>query len=156
MALKREIKDAYIEKGASIYVKTHSNAVYVDENETETLTKRLDNVKKSITEHTSQLDKKANYNNLYENKDLAIAIGYSSKKGIGLYVTFDGKNIARVCDLDFPSNKWDIGLTYLNGYFYICYDYRDMNYNGYEGLNQSYFLGGNKIGCSRTKDFINF
>ena len=56
MALKREIKDAYIEKGASIYVKTHSNAVYVDENETETLTQRLDNVKDSITKHTSQLN----------------------------------------------------------------------------------------------------
>ena len=56
MTLKREIKDAYIEGGNSIYVKTHSNAVYVDENETETLTQRLDNVKDSITEHTSQLD----------------------------------------------------------------------------------------------------
>ena len=56
MALKREIKDAYIEKGAPIYVKTHSNAVYVDDNETETLTQRLDNVKDSITKHTSQLN----------------------------------------------------------------------------------------------------
>ena len=60
MTLKREIKDAYLEGGASIYVKTHSNAVYVDENETETLTQRLDNVKDSITEHTSQLEQKAN------------------------------------------------------------------------------------------------
>ena len=56
MTLKREIKDAYIEKGASIYVKTHSNAVYVNDNETETLTQRLDNVKKSITKHTTQLN----------------------------------------------------------------------------------------------------
>ena len=44
MALKREIKDAYIEGGNSIYVKTHSNAIYVDDNETETLTQRLDNI----------------------------------------------------------------------------------------------------------------
>ena len=56
MTLKREIKDAYIEGGNPIYVKTHSNAIYVDDNETETLTKRLDNVKDSIAEHTSQLD----------------------------------------------------------------------------------------------------
>ena len=56
MTLKREIKDAYLEGGNSIYVKTHSNAVYVDENETETLTQRLDNVKNSITEHTTQLE----------------------------------------------------------------------------------------------------
>ena len=56
MTLKREIKDAYIEGGNSIYVKTHSNAVYVDDNETETLTKRLDDVKSSIAKHTSQLD----------------------------------------------------------------------------------------------------
>ena len=49
MTLKREIKDAYLEGGNSIYVKTHSNAVYVDENETETLTQRLDNIKDSIS-----------------------------------------------------------------------------------------------------------
>ena len=59
MTLKREIKDAYIEGGASIYVKTHSNAVYVDNNETETLTQRLDNVKDSIAKHTSQLNANA-------------------------------------------------------------------------------------------------
>ena len=59
MALKREIKDAYIEGGNSIYVKTHSNAVYVDENETETLTQRLNNVKSKIDNNTSQLNDKA-------------------------------------------------------------------------------------------------
>ena len=56
MTLKREIKDAYIENGSSVYIKTHGDAVYVDENETETLTQRLDNVKDSITEHSSQLE----------------------------------------------------------------------------------------------------
>ena len=56
MTLKKEIKDAYIEKGAPIYVKTHSNAVYVDDNETETLTKRLDNIKGKIDNNTSQLN----------------------------------------------------------------------------------------------------
>ena len=60
MTLKREIKDAYIENGDSVYIKTHGDAVYVDENETETLTQRLDNVKNSIAEHTSQLDAIAN------------------------------------------------------------------------------------------------
>ena len=54
MALKREIKDAYLEGGNSIYVKTHSNAIYVDDNETETLTQRLDKV-------NSQLDNKVSY-----------------------------------------------------------------------------------------------
>ena len=52
MTLKREVKDAYLEGGNSIYVNTHSNAVFVDDNETETLTQRLDNVKSSIAEHT--------------------------------------------------------------------------------------------------------
>ena len=60
MALKREIKDAYIENGNSVYIKTHSNAVYVDENETETLTQRLDNIKDSITKYSEQLEQKAN------------------------------------------------------------------------------------------------
>ena len=66
MTLKREIKDAYIENGDSIYVKTHSNAVYVNENETETLTQRLDNVKDSITAHTSQFDTKANQSDVFK------------------------------------------------------------------------------------------
>lgn len=64
MTLKREIKDAYLEGGNSIYVKTHSNAVYVDENETETLTQRLDDVKGKIDNNTSQLNKKANKGDL--------------------------------------------------------------------------------------------
>ena len=65
MTLKREIKDAYIENGDSVYIKTHSNAIYVNENETETLTQRLDNVKSSIAEHTSQL-------NSIDNKQISI------------------------------------------------------------------------------------
>ena len=69
MTLKREIKDAYIENGNSVYIKTHSNAVYVNENETETLTERLDNVKGSITKHTSQLnDITQNISNLENDK----------------------------------------------------------------------------------------
>ena len=56
MILKREIKDAYLEGGNSIYVKTHSNAIYVDENETETLTQRLDNIKGKIDNNNSQLN----------------------------------------------------------------------------------------------------
>ena len=66
MTLKREIKDAYIEGGNSIYVKTHSNAVYVNDNETETLTQRLDNVKDSIKKVNSQLDAMKNSNRLFK------------------------------------------------------------------------------------------
>ena len=63
MTLKREIKDAYIEGGNSIYVKTHSNAIYVDENETETLTQRLDNLNGKIdNNNTTQLNNIANIN----------------------------------------------------------------------------------------------
>ena len=59
MTLKREIKNAYIENGHPVYIKTHSDAVYVDENETETLTERLDKVG-SIKEYTTQLNNIAN------------------------------------------------------------------------------------------------
>ena len=72
MTLKREIKDAYIEGGNSIYVKTHSNAVYIDDNETETLTQRLDNVKSSIAEHTSQLDTNVKELNKVKNRIVSI------------------------------------------------------------------------------------
>ena len=81
MTLKREIKDAYLEGGNPIYVKTHSNAVYVDENETETLTGTIkelkelintkggeiqtvvadvNNNKTKIAEHTTQLNETTN------------------------------------------------------------------------------------------------
>ena len=72
MTLKREIKDAYLEGGNSIYVKTHSNAVYVDDNETETLTQRLDNVKDSITKHASQLDTNVKELNKVKNRIVSI------------------------------------------------------------------------------------
>jgi hypothetical protein len=105
----------------------------------------------------SQMSEKANYNDIYNNADIAIAIGYSNKKTTGLYATLDGENYSRVCDFkNFPSSKWDNGLIYYNGYFYSCYDYKDITYNGFGSLNSNYFLGGNKIGCCRTKDFINF
>ena len=70
MALKREIKDAYIEGGNSIYVKTHSNAVYVDENETETLTQRLDNVNSEIDNNTTQLNDMAKNNIKWVNANI--------------------------------------------------------------------------------------
>ena len=95
MTLKREIKNAYIENGHPVYIKTHSNAVYVDENETETLTQRLDNVKSSITEHTSQLDnietlniKLVDYKHLVIDNDWTIALqsalndGYNQKRNV--------------------------------------------------------------------------
>ena len=85
MALKREIEDAYIEGGASIYVKTHSDAVYVNENETETLTQRLDNVKDSIAEHTSQL--KESKKPKYRGTNMYLTDGFSHS-AIDNYVTF--------------------------------------------------------------------
>ena len=95
MTLKREIKDAHIEGGNSIYVKTHCDAVYVDDNETETLTQRLDNVKESITKHTTQLDnietlniKLIDYKHLVVDNDWTTALqtalndGYNQKRNV--------------------------------------------------------------------------
>ena len=76
MTLKREIKDAYIEGGASIYVKTHGDAVYVDENETETLTDRLDNIKGKIDNNTSQLNAITNEKANIYNDGLIFGIEY--------------------------------------------------------------------------------
>lgn len=120
---------------------------------TEKLVKKVN----KIDNIEEQLDTKTNYLDLYNNKDVAICVGYSyDDKQAGLFVTYDGKNISRVGHLDFPSRKWDMGILYYNNYFYISYDYVDTEFNDYNSLNQEIFLGGNKIGCARTKDFINF
>ena len=88
MTLKREIKDAYIENGDSVYIKTHSNAVYVNENETETLTQRLDNIKgkiESLTTNSLAIDKP----NSYTNK-----LGYITPEMFGEII--DGANVTTI------------------------------------------------------------
>ena len=85
MTLKREIKDAYIENGHPVYIKTHSDAVYVDKNETETLTERLDNVKKSteeIADITTQLNAIANYPKMLYTSDITTTIVKSISGGV--------------------------------------------------------------------------
>ena len=107
MSLKREIKDAYIEGGNSIYVTTHSNAVYVDKNETETLTQRLDNVKSKIDNNTSQLEQKIYYYNtaidmIIDNKikinSVIKTLGFYSINdgGEGFYKISNNKNILSI------------------------------------------------------------
>lgn len=104
-----------------------------------------------------QLDNKTNYLDLYNNKDVAICIGYSyDDKQAGLFLSYDGINITRVGHLNFQERRWDMGILFYNDYFYISYDYTDTNFNDYNTLNPSIFLGGNKVGCARTKDFISF
>ena len=55
MTLKKKKKNAYIENGHPVYIKTHSGAVYVDENETETLTEKLDNVTTQLNDLTQDI-----------------------------------------------------------------------------------------------------
>ena len=103
-------------------------------------------------------EEKANYLDLYKNQDVAICVGYSiQNKRPGLFVTYDGINISRVDEFDnFPSSRWDFGVVFLDGYFYLCYDYIDPNFNGYNQLDNSFFRGGNRIGISRTTNFKDF
>lgn len=51
---------------------------------------------------------------------------------------------------------YDISCTFIDDTFYMIYDYKDETFNGYENLNHNYFLGGNRVGITKTKDFINF
>lgn len=137
-----------VTNASSVELKIDPTVILATKKDISTLDEKIEN-------NTTQLNDKANYNDIYNNADVVIALGYSNKKTTGLYATFDGENYSRVCDLNFP-NGWDHGLIYYDGYFYVCYDYKDKNYNGYSDLNSNYFLGGNKLGCSRTKDFISF
>ena len=118
MTLKREIKDAYIEGGNSIYVKTHCDAVYVDDNETETLTQRLDNVKDSITEHTSQLNDitinikqfGALGNGTTDDAESFIkAIDYCKNNNVfNLYIPSGTYIISKSITIDFPLNIYGV------------------------------------------------
>ena len=127
MTLKREIKDAYIEGGASIYVKTHSNAVYVDDNETETLTKRLDNIKGKIDNNTSQLNEKVNINQSildYNTDDIYLAsfFDYSDKFNSYIYATKDGINFTQLSSKYVSTGFGDTGIIFYNGMFYQLAD----------------------------------
>lgn len=51
---------------------------------------------------------------------------------------------------------YDISCTIIDDTFYMIYDYTDEDFNGYKDLNHNYFLGGNRVGITKTKDFINF
>ncbi len=73
-----------------------------------------------------------------------------SKNGETWYQAFYLNN-----DLFFP-NSYDFSITYYNDYFYICYDVRDENYNGFSELPKDIFKGGNRIGITKTKDFIQY
>ena len=120
MALKREIKDAYIEKGASIYVKTHSNAVYVDDNETETLTQRLDNVKSSIAKHTTQLDNIENKQEVFVTDFGADITGLNdSYMQIQNAIDYAYSNNRKV--VVFPEGRYKItnGFKFRNGIKYL-------------------------------------
>ena len=127
MTLKREIKDAYIENGDSIYVKTHSNAVYVDENETETLTQRLDNVKGKIDNNTTQLNEKVNINQSildYNTDDIYLAsfFDFSDKFNSYIYATKDGINFTQLSSKYVSTGFGDTGIIFYNGMFYQLAD----------------------------------
>ena len=122
-----------------------------------TVEEKFISVEEKIKNNSEQLDTKTNYLDLYNNKDVAICIGYSyDDKQAGLFLSYDGINITRVGHLNFQERRWDMGILFYNDYFYISYDYTDTNFNDYNTLNPSIFLGGNKVGCARTKDFISF
>ena len=122
-----------------------------------TLNDRLDKTDEMHAQTNAKLSTKVNYLDIYNNKDIAICVGYSyDDKKAGLFVTHDGKNISRCGYLNFPARSWDMGITFYDGYFYICYDWIDENFNDYETLNPDIFTGGNRIKGAKTKDFLNF
>lgn len=102
------------------------------------------------------------------NKQYFFSISYNASNYTTPFVIYskDAFNWKKLCHL--PKNAfvaesliagnrvYDISCTFIDDYFYMIYDYIDKNYNNYEQLNNNYFLGGNRIGISRTKDFINW
>ena len=168
MTLKREIKDAYIENGDSIYVKTHSNAVYVDENETETLTKRLDNVKSSIAKHASQLnDITINIKQFGATGDgttddaesFIKAIDYCKNNNVfNLYIPSGTYIISKSIVIDFPLNIYGVWsgnkisgtiLKYVN-----TKDEPMLSINDFKGgsLHDMTLLGSGVHDCIKTKN----
>lgn len=96
----------------------------------------------------------------YKNNNYFITISYSSvsdKKCV--HISQDGINWSSFCELPdyaFYPNSYDISCIFYDGYFYMVYDIKDTSYNDFDKLNNSYFLGGNRLGITKTKDFINF
>ena len=120
---------------------------------------KLDNYKldnEDILNLKNMYDTKANYIDFYKNKNISICVGYPYHGQVALHATFDGKNIATIKSLPLPATHWDYGITFLDGWFYLTYDYKveDDDFNSIKGSVG--FTGGNRIGIQRTKDFKDF
>ena len=98
------------------------------------------------------------YSVFLTNDDYLITITYSGSHPY-LAVSKNGEEWNKVFflpqDMVYPES-YDFSITYLNGYFYICYDVKDREYNHYSELPQGIFKGGNRIGITKTKDFIKY
>lgn len=86
-----------------------------------------------------------------------ISVGYGSGTGSRLYTTENFETCKILCPLDeMKKQMWDSSIMYYKGYYYIISDYLDRDYNSFDKLDNNYFLGGNKIGIHKTKDFKTF
>jgi len=51
-------------------------------------------------------------------------------------------------------SSYDVACYFIDGKFYMLYDYVDTSYNDWGSLNPNFFLFGNRIGVSCTEDFV--
>jgi len=52
------------------------------------------------------------------------------------------------------TSSYDVACYFINGKFYMLYDYVDTSYNDWGSLNPNFFLFGNRIGVTCTEDFV--
>lgn len=126
------------------------------------LNTKITNLESSLDLTNSKLNNKKNmYSPTFLKDDFYYTISYLADK-VFLYVSEDSINWSKVYEIpkeafvDPSKTVFDIS-TYTDGItFYITYDFIDENYNDYSQLNHDYFLGGNRVGISKTTDFINW
>lgn len=129
-----------------------------------TLKERLDQEHESVTtqlaETEQELQQKATYLKKHYLEDDYILIvtylkGFQYPK---LYMSRDGFTFHKIADIHeaLDHKAFDYAPIYRNGYFYIFYDWTDVNFNEWEIYDSQYKVGGNRVGVIKTSDFINF
>ena len=97
-----------------------------------------------------------------ENENYYIRIGTKEHDKHYLQFSTDLINWHTICDLPYEifmqptsyPNSYDMSCFIYNNEFYIIYDYVDENYNDWSELDNTKFLFGNRLGITKTSDFV--
>lgn len=127
--------------------------------------KIISNTEKEVVTLKTEIKNKINKyipSFIANNKDYYLRVGTKEHDKHYLQFSTDLTTWHTICDLPYEifmqptsyPNTYDMAILIHNNEFYIIYDYVDENYNDWKKLDNTKFLFSNRIGISKTRDFI--